>query len=257
MAEVQKERKEKLRFTCVSKKGIEKMVMPAAVCEPEGEAVLREEMAQIVADGGKLYLFCVKKEPVGYLLFEKTKIELPKEETEQPKPDTGEGTTAKSETEPNAEEQPNPNTGEGNAAKSEIEPNAETGLNPHTGEENAAKGKTKPDAQEPREVWAYRLLRRSLPEEYEESVQTLEKGILEDLKERAEWNDCKAIVWGENLYRHDEEKWGIFTGSGLVMGVALGVIYGMLFDNMALGICIGISLGSCFGAVWTMVGKKK
>lgn len=213
MAEVQKEKKEKLRFTCVSKKGIEKMVMPAAVCEPEGEAALREEMAQVVADGGKLYLFCVKKEPVGYLLFEKTKIELPKEETEQPNPDAGEGTAAKSEAEP--------------------------------------------DAQEPREVQAYRLLRRSLLEEYEESAQTLEKGILEDLKERAEWNDCKAIVWGENLYRHDEEKWGIFTGSGLVMGVALGVIYGMLFDNMALGICIGISLGSCFGAVWTMVGKKK
>lgn len=213
MAEVQKEKKEKLRFTCVSKKGIEKMVMPAAVCEPEGEAALREEMAQVVADGGKLYLFCVKKEPVGYLLFEKTKIELPKEEKEQPNPDAGEGTAAKSEAEP--------------------------------------------DAQEPREVWAYRLLRRSLPEEYEESAQTLEKGILEDLKERAEWNDCKAIVWGENLYRHDEEKWGIFTGSGLAMGVALGVIYGMLFDNMALGICIGISLGSCFGAVWTMVGKKK
>lgn len=213
MAEVQKEKKEKLRFTCVSKKGIEKMVMPAAVCEPEGEAALREEMAQVVADGGKLYLFCVKKEPVGYLLFEKTKIELPKEETEQPNPDAGEGTAAKSEAEP--------------------------------------------DAQEPREVQAYRLLRRSLPEEYEEAAQILEKGILEDLKERAEWNDCKAIVWGENLYRHDEEKWGIFTGSGLVMGVALGVIYGMLFDNMALGICIGISLGSCFGAVWTMVGKKK
>lgn len=213
MAEVQKEKKEKLRFTCVSKKGIEKMVMPAAFCEPEGEAALREEMAQVVADGGKLYLFCVKKEPVGYLLFEKTKIELPKEETEQPNPDAGEGTAAKSEAEP--------------------------------------------DAQEPREVQAYRLLRRSLLEEYEESAQTLEKGILEDLKERAEWNDCKAIVWGENLYRHDEEKWGIFTGSGLVMGVALGVIYGMLFDNMALGICIGISLGSCFGAVWTMVGKKK
>lgn len=235
MAEVQKEKKEKLRFTCVSKKGIEKMVMPAAVCEPEGEAALREEMAQVVADGGKLYLFCVKKEPVGYLLFEKTKIELPKEEEEQPNPDAGEGT----------------------AAKSEIEPSAETELNPHTGEENAAKGKTKPDAQEPREVQAYRLLRRNLLEEYEESVQTLEKGILEDLKERAEWNDCKAIVWGENLYRHDEEKWGIFAGSGLVMGVALGVIYGMLFDNMALGICIGISLGSCFGAVWTMVGKKR
>lgn len=213
MAEVQKEKKEKLRFTCVSKKGIEKMVMPAAVCEPEGEAALREEMAQVVADGGKLYLFCVKKEPVGYLLFEKTKIELPKEEKEQPNPDAGEGTAAKSEAEP--------------------------------------------DAQEPREVQAYRLLRRSLPEEYEEATQILEKGILEDLKERAEWNDCKAIVWGENLYRHDEEKWGIFTGSGLVMGVALGVIYGMLFDNMALGICIGISLGSCFGAVWTMVGKKK
>lgn len=213
MAEVQKEKKEKLRFTCVSKKGIEKMVMPAAVCEPEGEAALREEMAQVVADGGKLYLFCVKKEPVGYLLFEKTKIELPKEETEQPNPDAGEGTAAKSEAEP--------------------------------------------DAQEPREVQAYRLLRRSLPEEYEEAAQILEKGILEDLKERAEWNDCKAIVWGENLYRHGEEKWGIFTGSGLVMGVALGVIYGMLFDNMALGICIGISLGSCFGAVWTMVGKKK
>lgn len=213
MAEVQKEKKEKLRFTCVSKKGIEKMVMPAAVCEPEGEAALREEMAQVVADGGKLYLFCVKKEPVGYLLFEKTKIELPKEETEQPNPDAGEGTAAKSEAEP--------------------------------------------DAQEPREVQAYRLLRRSLPEEYEEATQILEKGILEDLKERAEWNDCKAIVWGENLYRHDEEKWGIFTGSGLVMGVALGVIYGMLFDNMALGICIGISLGSCFGAVWTMAGKKK
>ena len=189
------------------------MVMPAAVCEPEGEAALREEMAQVVADGGKLYLFCVKKEPVGYLLFEKTKIELPKEETEQPNLDAGEGTAAKSEAEP--------------------------------------------DAQEPREVQAYRLLRRSLPEEYEEAAQILEKGILEDLKERAEWNDCKAIVWGENLYRHDEEKWGIFTGSGLVMGVALGVIYGMLFDNMALGICIGISLGSCFGAVWTMVGKKK
>lgn len=213
MAEVQKEKKEKLRFTCVSKKGIEKMVMPAAVCEPEGEAALREEMAQVVADGGKLYLFCVKKEPVGYLLFEKTKIELPKEEKEQPNPDAGEGTAAKSEAEP--------------------------------------------DAQEPREVQAYRLLRRSLPEEYEEATQILEKGILEDLKERAEWNDCKAIVWGENLYRHDEEKWGIFTGSGLVMGVALGVIYGMLFDNMALGICIGISLGSCFGAVWTMAGKKK
>ena len=81
--------------------------------------------------------------------------------------------------------------------------------------------------------------------------------MLEDRKERAEWDDCKAIVWGENLYRHDEEKWGIFTGSGLVMGVALGVIYGMLFDNMALGIYIGISLGSCFGAVWTMVSKKK
>lgn len=221
MAEVQKEKKEKLRFTCVSKKGIEKMVMPAAVCEPEGEAALREEMAQVVADGGKLYLFCVKKEPVGYLLFEKTKIELPKEEVEEPKPD------------------------------------AETELNPHAGEENAAKGETEPDTEEPREVQAYRLLRRSLLEEYEESAQTLEKGILEDLKERAEWNDCKAIVWGENLYRHDEEKWGIFTGSGLAMGVALGVIYGMLFDNMALGICIGISLGSCFGAVWTMVGKKK
>lgn len=126
MAEVQKEKKEKLRFTCVSKKGIEKMVMPAAFCEPEGEA-----------------------------------------------------------------------------------------------------------------------------------AQTLEKGILEDLKERAEWNDCKVIVWGENLYRHDEEKRGIFAGSGLAMGVALGVIYGMLFNNMALGICIGISLGSCFGAVWTMAGKKK
>lgn len=235
MAEVQKEKKEKLRFTCVSKKGIEKMVMPAAVCEPEGEAALREEMAQVVADGGKLYLFCVKKEPVGYLLFEKTKIELPKEEEEQPNPDAGEGT----------------------AAKGETKPDAETELNPHAGEENAAKGETEPDAQEPREVWAYRLLRRSLPEEYEEAAQILEKGILEDLKERAEWNDCKAIVWGENLYRHDEEKWGIFAGSGLAMGVALGVIYGMLFDNMALGICIGISLGSCFGAVWTMAGKKK
>lgn len=213
MAEVQKEKKEKLRFTCVSKKGIEKMVMPAAVCEPEGEAALREEMAQVVADGGRLYLFCVKKEPVGYLLFEKTKIELPKEETEQPNPDAGEGTTAKSEAEP--------------------------------------------DAQEPREVQAYRLLRRSLPEEYEEAAQILEKGILEDLKERAEWDECKMIVWGENLYRRDETKWGTFAGSGLAMGVALGVIYGMLFDNMALGICLGISLGSCFGAVWTMAGKKK
>lgn len=213
MAEVQKEKKEKLRFTCVSKKGIEKMVMPAAVCEPEGEAALREEMAQVVADGGKLYLFCVKKEPVGYLLFEKTKIELPKEETEQPNPDAGEGTAAKSEAEP--------------------------------------------DAQEPREVQAYRLLRRSLPEEYEEAAQILEKGILEDLKERAEWNECKMIVWGENLYRRDETKWGTFAGSGLAMGVALGVIYGMLFDNMALGICLGISLGTCFGAVWTLTGKKK
>lgn len=213
MAEVQKEKKEKLRFTCVSKKGIEKMVMPAAVCEPEGEAALREEMAQVVADGGKLYLFCVKKEPVGYLLFEKTKIELPKEETEQPNPDAGEGTAAKSEAEP--------------------------------------------DAQEPREVQAYRLLRRSLPEEYEEAAQILEKGILEDLKERAEWDECKMIVWGENLYRRDETKWGTFAGSGLAMGIALGVIYGMLFDNMALGICLGISLGSCFGAVWTMAGKKK
>lgn len=213
MAEVQKEKKEKLRFTCVSKKGIEKMVMPAAVCEPEGEAALREEMAQVVADGGKLYLFCVKKEPVGYLLFEKTKIELPKEETEQPNPDAGEGTAAKSEAEP--------------------------------------------DAQEPREVQAYRLLRRSLPEEYEEAAQILEKGILEDLKERAEWDECKMIVWGENLYRRDETKWGTFAGSGLAMGVALGVIYGMLFDNMALGICLGISLGTCFGAVWTLTGKKK
>lgn len=213
MAEVQKEKKEKLRFTCVSKKRIEKMVMPAAVCEPEGEAALREEMAQVVADGGKLYLFCVKKEPVGYLLFEKTKIELPKEETEQPNPDAGEGTAAKSEAEP--------------------------------------------DAQEPREVQAYRLLRRSLPEEYEEAAQILEKGILEDLKERAEWNECKMIVWGENLYRRDETKWGTFAGSGLAMGVALGVIYGMLFDNMALGICLGISLGTCFGAVWTLTGKKK
>lgn len=213
MAEVQKEKKEKLRFTCVSKKGIEKMVMPAAFCEPEGEAALREEMAQVVADGGKLYLFCVKKEPVGYLLFEKTKIELPKEETEQPNPDAGEGTAAKSEAEP--------------------------------------------DAQEPREVQAYRLLRRSLPEEYEEAAQILEKGILEDLKERAEWDECKMIVWGENLYRRDETKWGTFAGSGLAMGVALGVIYGMLFDNMALGICLGISLGTCFGAVWTLTGKKK
>lgn len=213
MAEVQKEKKEKLRFTCVSKKGIEKMVMPAAVCEPEGEAALREEMAQVVADGGKLYLFCVKKEPVGYLLFEKTKIQLPKEETEQPNPDAGEGTAAKSEAEP--------------------------------------------DAQEPREVQAYRLLRRSLPEEYEEAAQILEKGILEDLKERAEWDECKMIVWGENLYRRDETKWGTFAGSGLAMGVALGVIYGMLFDNMALGICLGISLGTCFGAVWTLTGKKK
>ena len=189
------------------------MVMPAAVCEPEGEAALREEMAQVVADGGKLYLFCVKKEPVGYLLFEKTRIELPKEETEQPNPDAGEGTAAKSEAEP--------------------------------------------DTQEPREVQAYRLLRRSLPEEYEEAAQILEKGILEDLKERAEWDECKMIVWGENLYRRDETKWGTFAGSGLAMGVALGVIYGMLFDNMALGICLGISLGTCFGAVWTLTGKKK
>lgn len=235
MAEVQKEKKEKLRFTCVSKKGIEKMVMPAAVCEPEGEAALREEMAQVVADGGRLYLFCVKKEPVGYLLFEKTKIELPKEEAVEPKPDTGEGTTAKGETKPDAETELNPDAGEGTAAKSEAEP----------------------DAQEPREVQAYRLLRRSLPEEYEEAAQILEKGILEDLKERAEWDECKMIVWGENLYRRDETKWGTFAGSGLAMGVALGVIYGMLFDNMALGICLGISLGSCFGAVWTMAGKKK
>lgn len=230
MAEVQKEKKEKLRFTCVSKKGIEKMVMPAAFCEPEGEAALREEMAQVVAGGGKLYLFCVKKEPVGYLLFEKTKIELPEEEADAAGQQTAEGTT----------------TGVTETSASCQHPEAGLGG-----------GETEPDTEEPREVQAYRLLRRSLPEEYEEAVQTLEKGILEDLKERAEWNDCKAIVWGENLYRHDEEKWGIFAGSGLAMGVALGVIYGMLFDNMALGICIGISLGSCFGAVWTMAGKKK
>lgn len=230
MEKEQKEKKDKLRFTCVSKKGIEKMVMPVAFCGPEGEEALRDEMAQVVADGGCLYLFCVKKEPVGYLLFEKTRIELPKKETNASGQHTEESTAAGG-----------------------TEPDAQEDAGPHTGEEKVGNG----EAKEPCQVQAYRLLRRSLPPEYEESAQLLEKGILEDLKERAEWNDCKAIVWGENLYRHDEEKWGIFAGSGLVMGVALGVIYGMLFDNMALGICIGISLGSCFGAVWTMVGKKK
>lgn len=107
------------------------------------------------------------------------------------------------------------------------------------------------------DVTAYVLQKSFLGEAYQEKREAAEKYVLEDLKERAAWDDCQAILWGEQSYRMQKTKWGLYTGTGILFAAAIALVYGMLFHNLALGICFGVCFASCFGVVWTQIGKEK
>lgn len=107
------------------------------------------------------------------------------------------------------------------------------------------------------EVTAYCLKQGFLLEGYETEREEAEKFVLEEMKEYAGWNGCKAILWGDQLYRLQKTKWNINTGAGMGIGLALGLVYGLLLNNLGLGICFGICFVTCFGVTWTQIQKKR
>lgn len=118
---------------------------------------------------------------------------------------------------------------------------------PDTAEEGASES----------EVTAYCLKQGFLSEGYETEREEAEKFVLEEMKEYARWNGCKAILWGDQMYRLQKTKWSMNTGAGMGIGLALGLVYGLLLNNLGLGICFGICFGTCFGVTWTQIQKKR
>lgn len=118
---------------------------------------------------------------------------------------------------------------------------------PDTAEEGASES----------EVTAYCLKQGFLSEGYETEREEAEKFVLEEMKEYARWNGCKAILWGDQMYRLQKTKWSMNTGAGMGIGLALGLVYGLLLNNLGLGICFGICFGTCFGVTWIQIQKKR
>lgn len=78
MAEkAEKKGKAGLRAVCVTGKKLSQTAFASEICVPTGEEELRAELQKCIREGGKVYLFTVQKQPVGYLMFEKKKAVVP------------------------------------------------------------------------------------------------------------------------------------------------------------------------------------
>lgn len=110
------------------------------------------------------------------------------------------------------------------------------------------------------EQWVYRLVEQVIIPDYENRRGEIEEYLKQDIKERAEFNDCKAILWGEEILQQQSVKVGSMGYvSAIAYGIALGVLFGIALDNIALGICFGVCFASGFGMIWTTrkPGDKK
>lgn len=220
-------KKAKLKIKHIGYTGYKKFVFPQGFCDGQQAAEKKEMLAELLKAEGRFYACYLNKEMIGYVVIEKLKEELapiyatPKDLLENLSLTEKKGQL----TEIDSEEFPQ------DTEVLDSEEKLET-------------------------VSVYRLKEFCIKPEYEECRAQIKEFLLAELKEMAEWYDCHAIIWEDEIIHRKKVKEGSSAWAiGSLMGISIGLLFGVAFDNVGLGACIGFAIGSASSACWTAVGN--
>lgn len=103
---------------------------------------------------------------------------------------------------------------------------------------------------EPEPQFVYRLKVSCVLPGYEGCAAEMKESVLTELKEMAEWNDCKAILWGDEVIYKKNVRIGKAFVAAPLLGLCIGFLFGIALDNLALGICFGVCFATSLGGGW-------
>lgn len=95
---------------------------------------------------------------------------------------------------------------------------------------------------------------------YEGYADAMKERVLAELKEAAEWYECRAILWQEECIQIIHVRVGATFVAAPLFGICVGVLFGIALDNLALGICFGVCMAMALGGIWQTAestGKKE